>query len=303
MSNINNMMSDTVNNKNTLILLEKFLGNFPEKYHFRLHKCFNVTVRERWGFSERTVNDLHLIYVKGGRGFYKLEDKTEILEKGKVIFLSNGFRHSSGHYHRAPYPRIIPVRFGVYSNATGQLAGDPFNSPPVSICLANQSSYLLPDLFEELYDCFCLRESEQKKLKANLLLLQIMLEIYNFLKNRELIKDHRIDRVRRYIIKHPETRKSLDELAKMAGLTQKYFTGLFRRETGTTPIDFIIRERCRAAEYLLQNSLMIIKEIAERLGYPNQYAFSKQFRQVTGHPPAEIMKKRKSDMFQPGKEH
>ena len=70
------MMSNRYN-----YLLSELLELFPEKCHLKVHNCFNVKVSECWGFQERENEDMHMIYVKGGRGFYFLRGQEEILEK------------------------------------------------------------------------------------------------------------------------------------------------------------------------------------------------------------------------------
>jgi len=271
-------------------MLEKLLELFPEKCHLRLHRCFNTNANENWGFEERGNEDFHMIYVKGGKGFYTLKGSTEVLEKGKLIFISPGFRHSAGQFRRRPYPKIIPVRFGLYSNSTGKDLSPGFFRP-FCACLENVSGKAFPELFEKLYKCFCMKESKLRTTMANIIMQEILLEILNALKPQSSEVDARIERVKDFILKNPEKGKTLSALAKMAELSTKYFSRLFFAQTGSTPVNFAIRARCRSAEYMLQNSSMRIKEVAARLGYPDQYSFSKQFRKTMGYPPNSTIDK------------
>jgi transcriptional regulator GlxA family with amidase domain len=60
---------------------------------------------------------------------------------------------------------------------------------------------------------------------------------------------------------------------------------LFRRQTGFAPIDFVIRLRVQHACRLLDTTELSIGEIAERVGYPDPYYFTRCFRRVMGRAP------------------
>ncbi|OGV40031.1 MAG: hypothetical protein A2020_06030 [Lentisphaerae bacterium GWF2_45_14] len=265
-------------------LLSELLELFPEKCHLKVHNCFNVKVSESWGFQERENEDMHMIYVKGGRGFYFLRGQEEILEKGKLIFLTSGFPHSAGNLHGLPLPQIIPVRFGLYSNSDGKHISNQLHTP-FCLKLENVSGHVFPELFEKLYRCFSMKESKFGQSRANILLQEILFEISKILNETSSRTDKRIERVKEFIINNSHERVTLEELAKRAELTPKYFTKLFLKETGTTPVDFVIRSRCKFAEYLLENTSIKVKEVADKLRYPDQYTFSKQFKKVMGYPP------------------
>jgi AraC-like DNA-binding protein len=61
----------------------------------------------------------------------------------------------------------------------------------------------------------------------------------------------------------------------------------FTTETGRSPQRWRTEERMRRAQHLLQGTAMGIGTIAERLGYPSVFGFSKQFRQETGFSPSD----------------
>jgi len=78
---------------------------------------------------------------------------------------------------------------------------------------------------------------------------------------------------------------SLDELAAAAHVSVAHYSALFRRQTGFAPIDFVIRLRVQHACRLLDTTELSIGEIAERVGYPDPYYFTRCFRRVMGRAP------------------
>ncbi len=82
----------------------------------------------------------------------------------------------------------------------------------------------------------------------------------------------------------------LEELATAAGVSVTHFSTLFRRLTGFAPIDFLIRLRVRHACQLLDSTHLPVQEIAERVGYPDPYYFTRCFRRIMGCAPRSYRK-------------
>ncbi len=79
----------------------------------------------------------------------------------------------------------------------------------------------------------------------------------------------------------------LRSLAKVAGLHPKYFRAIFRRATGMTPGNYLIRLRMRAARYYQHDSVMRVKEVAAAVGYQDAFYFSRLYRRFWGHAPTQ----------------
>ncbi len=77
---------------------------------------------------------------------------------------------------------------------------------------------------------------------------------------------------------------TFEAIATRLQLSYRQFRRWFTQETGITPGQFRIRARIERACSLLSD--YSVSDTAEKLGYPNPYSFSKQFRQVMGMPPS-----------------
>ena len=83
-----------------------------------------------------------------------------------------------------------------------------------------------------------------------------------------------------------------DALAEEIGMTAGTLRRRFRAATGISPHQHVLQLRIAEARQLLGESDEPIKSIAQRLGYRDVYFFSRQFRAVTGVPPAMYRRSR-----------
>lgn len=83
-------------------------------------------------------------------------------------------------------------------------------------------------------------------------------------------------------------RHRVEALAALAGMSATHFSRVFKAAFGTSPIDWLRRERIGQAKRRLAETDDAIKEIAEQVGYADRFFFSKDFKQLTGLTPREF---------------
>ncbi|MCM3135396.1 helix-turn-helix domain-containing protein [Paenibacillus polysaccharolyticus] len=84
---------------------------------------------------------------------------------------------------------------------------------------------------------------------------------------------------------------SMDHLAKIAGLTPSSYSRSFKKAKGMSPTDYLNRIRIEEAKKQLTEENCVLKEVAESVGYGNEYYFSRKFKQMLGIAPSIYMKK------------
>lgn len=96
--------------------------------------------------------------------------------------------------------------------------------------------------------------------------------------------------IRRYIDNHFKEDLTLDHLARLAHLNKYYLSHSFRREFGTSPINYLISRRVDESRFLLRKTDHSLSLIAEILGFSSLSYFSQCFRRVEGISPTEYRK-------------
>jgi len=96
------------------------------------------------------------------------------------------------------------------------------------------------------------------------------------------------EEIKKYLENNISNPVSLQTLCGAFGISQTYASRLFRKYADTTFTDFLTRLRVeKAKEYLSVEPKIPIKDIAQMVGFQDQFYFSKVFRSVTGVPPSE----------------
>lgn len=95
----------------------------------------------------------------------------------------------------------------------------------------------------------------------------------------------RLRRVLDFINDNCEGDLSLAALAQVSGMSTFHFAREFKRATGTTPHQYLIRLRVERAKALLTGSELPLVEVGARAGFSHQSHFTRLFRRLTGTTP------------------
>jgi AraC family transcriptional regulator len=104
------------------------------------------------------------------------------------------------------------------------------------------------------------------------------------------LPEKRLKQAVEYIQAHLVEDLSLSDIADELGMSQYYFCHLFKRSTGMSPHQFLIRQRVEQAKHLLKQTERTITDIALECGFANQSHFAKCFRQYMGMNPNQFRK-------------
>lgn len=92
----------------------------------------------------------------------------------------------------------------------------------------------------------------------------------------------------RQITENPTRYRTLADLPPLHACSRDHLIRLFKKHCGVTPGEFMIRTRIDHAKQLLKIPGTSVKQVALDLGYPDPYAFSKQFKARTGTAPGRF---------------
>jgi AraC family transcriptional activator of mtrCDE len=93
---------------------------------------------------------------------------------------------------------------------------------------------------------------------------------------------------------HAEPAKTwtVETLAREAGLSRAAFARRFAEQVGEPPLSYLTRWRMIVASRLLNSSGASLAEVAERVGYESEFAFSRAFKRSRGVSPARFRQMR-----------
>ncbi|MFS0869507.1 helix-turn-helix domain-containing protein [Paenibacillus xylanilyticus] len=115
---------------------------------------------------------------------------------------------------------------------------------------------------------------------------------------RNTCQDHRslLQRSIRYIRDHYNHPITVDELAADTRLTRSSYTRQFKEMTGKLPLDYVNTIRLERSKQLLQLTDDRLHDIAQNVGFSNEYYFSRRFKQYAGISPGVYRRHYRQDV-------
>jgi AraC family transcriptional regulator len=99
------------------------------------------------------------------------------------------------------------------------------------------------------------------------------------------LSGRRLQLVLEFIGDNYGTDLSIADLAQVAGMSAFHFAREFKRSTGTTPHQYLIKFRIQHAKELLAESKLPLVEVGFRSGFSHQSHFTRLFHRITGTTP------------------
>jgi len=235
-----------------------------------------------------------LFYMKGSRKV-RIQDKEFLAKEGDITVFFPGEVHEEIALTKT-FSYIV-IRF--YDYDLKQLKLD-FPKIPPSFCV-----FTAPDREELLEILNRIMLEGEKKLPGSetirgayfmaftVLLHRAFLEAAKGARSNRPSGRERIDSAIGLIKHSLDKPVNLGELAKSSFLSTSYFSQEFKKKTGKSPKQFIIKEKIGKAETMLLSGGKSLKQISDELGYASESYFFRQFKLQTGLTPMEFRKRRK----------
>ncbi|MFX3635386.1 MAG: AraC family transcriptional regulator [Candidatus Pristimantibacillus sp.] len=97
-------------------------------------------------------------------------------------------------------------------------------------------------------------------------------------------------KIRDYMEQHYAEPLSVEQLAQLANISPKYFVDLFKRTFGQSAIDYLTDLRINRAKRYLMETNYRLREIAQLVGYSDEFYFSRKFKKEVGVSPSAFVK-------------
>lgn len=100
----------------------------------------------------------------------------------------------------------------------------------------------------------------------------------------------RFEDVLEYIRENLDTPITIQKLAEIADLNPTYFSNIFSKLMRISPIQFINKRRIEEAQKLLLVTDETLYQIAQKIGFTDEYYFSRIFKKIVGISPNQYRK-------------
>lgn len=103
--------------------------------------------------------------------------------------------------------------------------------------------------------------------------------------NNNRIKDHKFIPAIQYINSHLNEKITIDALAREACMSKSVFYQAFKEQFGTTPLEYILRQRIAFAKKIMADPALTVTEVCYESGFNNVNYFIRLFKRLEGVTP------------------
>lgn len=234
---------------------------------------------ETYAVQRQSYNSFLILYVVRGQGCCYVDDERVPLSAGHFALLDCYRPH---RYGTDTGWEILWIHYD------GVLARDYYEAVVNTRCqvIFPQNPYALMRGLERIYRMY----HHEKRANEALISKNIVNILTGFLTAQtpgETGQSHSaaIEELLSYITENIDQPLSLEELARRASLSPFYFSRVFKRETGYTLREYLLKTRVNRAKFYLKTTSLSLKEISYRCGYGSESTFCTTFRHATGLTP------------------
>jgi len=225
-----------------------------------------------------------MIFCTAGVGWVSLSGKRKIpMRQGGLVFIPANTPHRYGASQEAPW-QIRWVHFSgsksddYLDRLSGGLFGEVFPEESEQIVSAFEQAQ---EVLNEGYT-----DSGLLLLSANLSrLLALAIQTKQAQGQKSRLTGLRILNAMKWIREHLAAPLVLPEIARQAGLSVPHFCALFKKQTGMSPMRYLMHARMNRACALLDSTDKPVAEISVDVGFRDAFHFTKTFRAVVGSSP------------------
>lgn len=279
----------------------KVTGIFTIHY-FKYGKSFS--------FPEESHNFWELVFIDSGKGLVVSGDKKITLKQSQIIFHKPNVSHTITTGDN--FCNSVIVSFEASGRTMSFFEDKVFT-------LDSYQKELLSAIVREGKTCYQgkLNDVNQKKLekrpdapfgaeqviKNNLELLLISVirnnrDATSLTKESDRISAH-AEQIVKLIFKILNSKiystVNLDDIAKELYFSKTYIKSVFKKQTGTSIIQYFNRLKIDEAKRLISLKTYSFTEIAQKMGFSSVHYFTRLFKSVTDMTPSEYLKSIKAD--------
>lgn len=268
------VFQDYVNHPQVKRMYLTDIGYFPKaEHHYRERK--------------EGVDQYIFFYCTEGKGVISVDNKEYILQKNEAFCIPR----NKGHFYYA-------CDENPWSILWVHIKGEDTKYFPLDECRIihfsteasiNRMFFLFDLLFRVLDVSYY---SLGNFIYISQVLSLIMGETYCREKPKSVSSENRqVTYIVRFMYKNLDKNLTLKQILDEFKCSKSHLNDIFQKATQHSPMDFYINLKVQEACKLLRSTDLLIYEVAERLGYKDQYYFSRTFKKITGMSPSDYRNK------------
>lgn len=238
--------------------------------------------------TQRRNHVIH--FVLSGKGKLLTDKKSVDISEGQIFYIAPGEKIGYVSDRDEPWSYVWIGYNGVQAEEYSKLSGLTSDNP-VRDCAEIDH---IADLIESLLKARSLTAAE------NLHRMSLVLEILSILireceqnSAHDPVNPEEPDFVRsamEHISKNYDKNLKISDIAAELGVSRSYLSSCFKKAVGCSPQSFILNLRMERAGSLLRTTTLPINVISGAVGYQDQLAFSKIFKQFYDVSPSDFRK-------------
>lgn len=237
---------------------------------------------------------LEICFCSKGGQIYEVKENLYRLKGGDVFVTYPGEVHSTGDYPEEKgelYWMIIRIppldRKASFLQYTDKPAFEWYNQL-LNLPRHFRGNSNIRLKLEDIFNIYYGKKDGMRLIRLQHSIATFLLEIIQAAQIPVQIKQTgRMEKLDLFIKERIDEPVMLQEMAAMVDLSLSRFKAWFKEETGTTPLDYVLRYKLNIACNLLENGERTIADIAFETGFQNQQYFATVFRKFMGMSPGE----------------
>ncbi|MEM6822394.1 MAG: AraC family transcriptional regulator [Verrucomicrobiota bacterium] len=228
-------------------------------------------------FVERKGLPYHLFeWVVSGKGMLMIDGGSQALGSGSLYFLREGQRHRFQAEQENPWRK----RFWGLQGELVDLLIERYLKQQWFLKIEPVALHL----FSEIWNYEKLNHKPGSKPDLGLLFHRFIVSLSSKKVEAPEFK------ARDLLDQQTEAKVDMVEIARLSGTSISQLNRRFKKRFGTSPYTYHLARKKERAKVLLQDSEMMIANIADQLGFYDEFHFSKWFKKVEGVSPSKIRK-------------
>lgn len=231
-----------------------------------------------------------LLLICEGGGNFQFDGKLYEAKAHTVLFYNQGLWHEERSYSHLPYVTVYLGFSGL--NLHGMPQGyfiDREISPLIEL---NEGFFEIEQRVREIVHVKNTPAPESQWISDQLLSVFIG-ELAQLVHHRNILypQGHSTTKAvslsKKYMHENYSRPITLQDLSTLTHLSPFHFSRLFKKETGNSPIQYLMKYRIEAAKQYLKTTNETMAVISERIGYQSEAHFQHTFKKITGLAPGK----------------